>query len=118
MKIGDYQPERNRTAAVWFFIGAAVTGAFVLCGPSRAAYEADTKISCYSEEEFDKLMLGFGEKRVAGGLAGPSQDALMEIWANKETGSWTVTYTDVLKVDGKWTKRICSSGSGWRYREF
>lgn len=54
----------------------------------------------------ERLADGYGERVVVRGLSG--NDTVMELWANPETGTWTLTASD----PSGWT---CAIGSGEGY---
>lgn len=69
---------------------------------------------CLPRAEWIAHMGQYGENVILSGIAGKDRDVVMEVWANRETGSWTVMYTMVLP-DGK--SFSCSSISGWDIKD-
>ncbi|MCO6384160.1 hypothetical protein [Oceanicola sp. 502str15] len=70
---------------------ALATTALLLASAPLAAQTADGP--CGKRQFFvDQLVETYQEQPVAGGLQ--SEDSLVEIWASKETGSFTILVTD------------------------
>lgn len=93
--------------AVKNWIAAAFAVACMLLASAQLASAQSPK--CIPREKAEKqLAEKYGETRRAGGLA---RGTIVEMWANDETGTWTVTIT---RPDGM----TCLAADGQAYREY
>lgn len=85
-----------------------ILAALLAVTPIAAFAQQDQRNCAPREAVTERLNERYGETRLGAGLAGDSS-VVLEIWANQETGSWTITATNVNGV-------TCLIASGEAYQ--